>query len=398
MSLALEILLPVVQLCLGIAGWKLVQYWRQKAEDIGKRVPTVGYFHARVAVRKWLNSKQGGEDRNVMERIKQLLAAGEATSADRKESVTEIETIDNISPTLYYNTIEDILAKFLNKSVGEDANKETVLDNYRKALKFEITRKVLKRPSDILGQRKATAVQNKVDEIVDQMLLDPTKSKMSSVTSFGKSEIKMKQRKGKAKIFIYLPILIPVAVSLVFYCLDYSSDFGVNQLYSCIFLSTRYPNGQLSNCSNASPTEKFISGISAYFCPSNNTFVPSERLLANLTVANAETQEEALFVMNMAIGYNFLFGSFIGWIIFFTSIPPSVSALRSLWNLIGVKAIMKKEIIELNDKDHLKKVFQFFSCAATLYTNLFLAAASSSVCRNVRPSLRTSQKFKETHE
>ena len=110
--------------------------------------------------------------------------------------------------------------------------------------------------------------------------------------------------------------------------------------------------------SNASLIEKFISGVSAYFCPlTNNTFLPSERLLANATWVNAETREEALFLMNMRIGINFLIGSFIGWIIFFVSIPASIYALPSLWHLMRVKVIMKKKIIKMKDEDYLKKVF-----------------------------------------
>ena len=89
MSVAWETALPAVQFCLIIAGVILCRYWRQKARDIGRRVPTLGYFHTRVAVRKWLNSKNDGEDCTVVERIKKLLEAGKESKSPDADSIND---------------------------------------------------------------------------------------------------------------------------------------------------------------------------------------------------------------------------------------------------------------------------------------------------------------------
>ena len=103
-----------------------------------------------------------------------------------------------------------------------------------------------------------------------------------------------------------------------------------------------------------------MAGLSQYFCPTNQTFVPSEILLANLTQAtlfeNPETLEDALFMKDLAIGFFFMCGSIVGWSIFVCSIPASISALKSLRLLFHLTLLMKKSCLEEKDKNFLKKV------------------------------------------
>ena len=374
MPLVAEIVLTIVQFFLSVGGNQLQEWWKERTQRVKKRVPTLVYFRTRVVVRKWLNSKMSGEDVSVWEKINHLLCTdtGGSMPVDRGDSADRF----NISSAPV--TIDEILQNFLNKSVGPDTrHKAYILNNYRNALIFEISKKVLNRPSEILGQRKSVTIQRTIDKLVNEILgdengsckklFDYVKVEMTACISWLKDQISKSCHTEDAEstessritkcltgIWFYLPIVAPILTSLAFYCLDYSSDYGVNKLYSCLYLSTRYPNGQQSTKYYDAP---IFSRVSAYLCPTNLSFVPSDRLLANLTWDNAETPEETIFVLNLRIGYNFLLSSVIGWIIFCISVPASVSSLRSVWHLFKIKEIMKNEKLEKNDKDYITKVF-----------------------------------------
>ena len=67
-----EVVVPVAQLLLEGLGFRLWFSWWKTYEQVRKKGPSVGYLKTRLAVRRWLRSREDGEDRTVMEKIKQL--------------------------------------------------------------------------------------------------------------------------------------------------------------------------------------------------------------------------------------------------------------------------------------------------------------------------------------
>ena len=72
-----DVVLPVAQLLLAVLGVRQWFSWWKKYEQVGKKGPSVGYLKTRLAVRRWLRSREVGEDRTVMEKIKQRLPTGD---------------------------------------------------------------------------------------------------------------------------------------------------------------------------------------------------------------------------------------------------------------------------------------------------------------------------------